>query len=472
MKRNPTFIYKVCLAVSDALVFIVAVSLAYYFRIWFDPRPFYFEASTLDFLKTIVVLSPLWFVVAVVCGLYNRLIYIHRPRLYGRLLLASGIGIMALISYEFFFDVEIFPVRPVAIYAFIACYLLLILSREILAAGRRFILRRGRGLLNMLIVGNNDSSYILADYLHGNTDSGYQICGIVAQKKYIPNYLLDKKFGSLDLALKATTPDIIVQTEELNTDKIYAQAVNHHTRYMFVPNQDILISHMGDMDIIGSQPVITVSTTPLVGRARLVKRLFDLVFGVIFLAIASPFMLVIALFIKIDDPRGTVFFKQPRLSRYGKTVHIYKFRSHKTEFNGLSPEKAFEKLGKPELSKIYRDNGDQLDDDPRITKVGRFLRKTSLDELPQLLNVVKGDISLVGPRALVKNELNKYPDKNLILMIKSGLTGLAQVSGRRNISFEERRRLDVYYIQNWSLLLDIQIILKTVLSVLLRRGAK
>jgi lipopolysaccharide/colanic/teichoic acid biosynthesis glycosyltransferase len=218
--------------------------------------------------------------------------------------------------------------------------------------------------------------------------------------------------------------------------------------------------------------VITVNTTPLVGRARLVKRLFDIVFGLIFLIIASPLMLIAALLIKLNDPRGKVFFKQKRLSRYGRVVDIYKFRSINSDVNGLSPEKAFAKLGRPELSKIYRDNGDQLDDDPRITSVGRVLRKTSLDELPQLLNVVKGDISLVGPRALVKNELSKYPDKNLILMIKSGLTGLAQVSGRRNISFEERRRLDVYYIQNWSLLLDIQIILKTILSVILRRGAK
>jgi lipopolysaccharide/colanic/teichoic acid biosynthesis glycosyltransferase len=412
MKRNPTFIYKVCLAISDVLVFVVAVSLAYYFRIWFDPRPFYFQASTLDFLKTIIVLSPLWLVVAMVCGLYNRLIYIHRPRLYGRLILASGIGIMAIISYEFFSGVEIFPVRPVALYAFVACCLLLMISREILAAVRRIILRHGRGLLNMLIIGDNDSSYILADYLHDNVDSGYQICGIVAQKKFIPKYLMDKKFSSLGQALKSVVPDVIVQTEEFNTDKIYAEAVNHHTRYMFVPNQDILISHMGDMDIIGSQPVITISTTPLVGRARLIKRLFDIVFSVVFLVIATPFMLLIALLIKINDPHGAVFFKQKRLSRYGKVVGIYKFRSIASSVNGLSPEKAFAKLGKPELGKIYRDNGDQLDDDPRVTNIGRILRKTSLDELPQLFNVLKGDISLVGPRALVKNELNQYPDKH------------------------------------------------------------
>ena len=129
-------------------------------------------------------------------------------------------------------------------------------------------------------------------------------------------------------------------------------------------------------------------------------------------------------------------------------------------------------MGRPELTEQYRASGDQLPHDPRITRLGRFLRATSLDELPQLWNVVRGDISLVGPRALQPGELEKYPNRNLILSAKSGLTGLAQVSGRRDISFEERRSLDTYYIQNWSLAMDIQIVLKTILMVLLRRGAK
>ena len=145
----------------------------------------------------------------------------------------------------------------------------------------------------------------------------------------------------------------------------------------------------------------------------------------------------------------------------------------------MSPEAAFHKMeqeGKikdaEKLSKEYRDNGDFLEHDPRITKIGRFIRATSLDELPQLINVVKGDISLVGPRALVPGELRNYGDRSLLLTVKSGLTGLAQVSGRRSISFDERRALDLYYIQNWSVLFDLQIILRTIKAVLIRKGAK
>ena len=144
----------------------------------------------------------------------------------------------------------------------------------------------------------------------------------------------------------------------------------------------------------------------------------------------------------------------------------------KSKYCGLSPEAAFTKMKKPEIIKEYRKNGDFIPNDPRITRIGKFLRATSLDELPQLFNVVKGDISLVGPRALVAGELSNYGDRSLLLSVKAGLTGLAQVSGRRDISFAERRALDLYYIQNWSIFLDLQILVRTFGVVFLRKGAK
>ncbi|MEI9913729.1 MAG: sugar transferase [Candidatus Saccharibacteria bacterium] len=137
----------------------------------------------------------------------------------------------------------------------------------------------------------------------------------------------------------------------------------------------------------------------------------------------------------------------------------------------MTPEQAFTKMGHPELIKEYREHGDQIVHDPRISRWGLFLRRTSLDELPQLYNVFKGDISLVGPRALDPFELEQYSKKNLILAVKSGLTGLAQISGRRDISFNERRRIDLYYVQNWSFWGDIVILIKTVWVVLFHKGA-
>ena len=144
----------------------------------------------------------------------------------------------------------------------------------------------------------------------------------------------------------------------------------------------------------------------------------------------------------------------------------------KPEYTGMTAEEAFTKMGKPELIKKYRKNGDYIKNDPRITRLGHFIRKTSLDELPQLFNILKGDISLIGPRALLPGELREYGDRSLILTVKSGLTGFAQVSGRRDISFEERRALDIYYVKNWTLLLDLQIFFRTIATVFKGEGAK
>jgi lipopolysaccharide/colanic/teichoic acid biosynthesis glycosyltransferase len=185
-----------------------------------------------------------------------------------------------------------------------------------------------------------------------------------------------------------------------------------------------------------------------------------------------PVMLFITIFMVITNPTGGVFFRQTRLTRFNREFTVYKFRTQYKKYDGTSPEEAFAMMGKPTLAQKYRANGDFLAKDPRVTRIGRFLRASSLDELPQLINVLKGDISLVGPRALVPQELNAYEKKHSILSVKSGLTGLAQISGRRDISFEERRKLDVYYVQNWSFWLDLSILIRTVRAVLTGSGAK
>jgi len=232
------------------------------------------------------------------------------------------------------------------------------------------------------------------------------------------------------------------------------------------------LSGNSEIEFLGALPTIQVKTTPLMGYGKLVKRLNDLVLGSVLMVLGSPFLLAAMIVIKLSDPQEEVLHKQKRLSIYGKKIWVYKLRTLKPEYNNMTPEEGFARMGRPALAKKYRENGDQLNDDPRMTKFGKFLRETSLDELPQIYNVLKGDISLVGPRALVPGELSKYPNKSLILAVKSGLTGLAQVSGRRDISFEERRNLDVYYVQNWSFLLDLQIMLQTAWMVVARKGAK
>jgi lipopolysaccharide/colanic/teichoic acid biosynthesis glycosyltransferase len=219
-----------------------------------------------------------------------------------------------------------------------------------------------------------------------------------------------------------------------------------------------------------SLPVISVHQTALIGWGRIVKRVFDLLVGAVLLIIASPLILLIIVAELFSG--GSIFFRQERLTRFDQKFRVYKFRSQYKKYDGTTPEKAFAMMEKPELAKEYRANGDWLPHDPRITPLGRFLRKTSLDEIPQLFNVIAGDISLVGPRALVPEELSLFEKRHAILSVKSGLTGLAQVSGRKHINFEERRKLDMYYVQNWSFWFDLIILAKTIRVVLQGEGAK
>lgn len=472
MKRNPGFILRIVLLIGDLLAVVIAFGLAYYYRTHFDPRPYAFGSNTFDFVLTMGSLLPLWAILLFVSGVYDKSTYPYRPKLYWRLFVASGVGTMSVIAVSYLTESSLLPARLIIIYAFFLCFVLLVLMREIIGVFHRILLRRGFGVLNAIVIGNNENTWTLIDYLRGNLESGYRVIGVVAQPEFVPKNSNVTRYISLNDAMQKTPADVVIQTDEQRTGKIYFDTVDHHMSYMYVPSQKVLLSHMGEMRIMGSQPVVHVHTTPLIGGARVVKRLEDIVFGGVLLICALPVMLVVATLIKLSAPRSKVIYRAKRLSRFGKTVTILKFRTLKREFSNMSPEAAFKKMGRPELAKQYRADGDQIDNDPRLSRIGAFLRKTSLDELPQLLNVLVGTISLVGPRALMPEELAAYHNKNLILSVKSGLTGLAQVSGRRNISFEERRALDVYYIQNWSLAFDIQILLKTILSVLLQRGAR
>ena len=194
------------------------------------------------------------------------------------------------------------------------------------------------------------------------------------------------------------------------------------------------------------------------------KRSFDIISASIGILFLLPLFIVLAILVKLDS-KGPIFFSHKRIGKNGKIIGIYKFRSMVS--NSEEIFKNFTEEQKMEFEKNFK-----LDDDPRITKIGGFLRKTSLDELPQLLNIIKGDMSVVGPRPIVRAEVEKYgvcADK--LFSVKPGLTGFWQANGRSDTTYEERVQMDMYYIDNRSFLLDIRIILKTVISVIRKEGA-
>ena len=196
------------------------------------------------------------------------------------------------------------------------------------------------------------------------------------------------------------------------------------------------------------------------------KRAFDIVVSLVATIVLSPVILILAIAVKVDDPQGKVFFAHKRVGKNGREIKILKFRSmvHNAEelIEQFTPEQ------KEEYYKNFK-----LDNDPRITKLGNFLRKTSLDELPQLLNIFFGDISLVGPRPVLERETQLYgKDRSLLLSVKPGLTGYWAVNGRSTTDYDERIQLELYYVRNRSFWLDIKIIFKTFTAVFKGEGAQ
>ena len=481
MKSNASLAYSCFLVVGDFLALVAAFAGAYILRVSIDHRRIAHSIHAGTYIELFLFLLPFWILTFAVLGLYNNSIHEKRFSEAARLFIGSFVGLLFVISYGYAFNRVIFPARLVPVYGFGLAFVFLLIFRNLARYIRSELFRYDIGVTNLLIVGNTKIADELVSNLANWRHSGYRIVGIVGTKELAKERFADfKLFPTFEAAVaKLHADDIhsIVQTELYSSgqenNNILEFAQTNHIAYRFIPgNSELFVGNIAVELFRSSIPVIAVHQTALIGWGRIVKRLTDLILGGIALIIAVPFMLIIAIAMKISEPFGPIFYTDARLTRFGGKIKVFKFRSLKRAYNGITPEQAFAKMGKPELARQYRANGDQLTDDPRITRIGRFLRSSSLDELPQLINVVKGDISLVGPRALQVDEWKLYSQKDLILAVKSGLTGLAQVSGRRNIPVAERRKLDLYYVQNWSFWLDLTIVIKTFRFLISRIGAK
>ena len=479
MKSNASLVYSFFLVVGDSLALVAAFVAAYVLRSHFSSIPVAHPIAGITYLGIFLVLLPFWILIFGLLGLYSNEIQEKRFSELGRLLIGTFIGLLFVTSYAYVSNRVVFPSKLVPAYGFALAFVFLTLFRNSARTLRSRLFGYGWGITNLLIVGNTKVTVELIALLADTKISGYRIVGVVANKSQatqrFPHLSIFESFEEAVEHLRPNDIHGIVQTElyasgERN-NQVLEFAQTHHISYRFVPgNSELFVGNIA-VELFRSQiPVIAVHQTALIGWGRIVKRFFDLIFGSIFLILALPFMIIIALINLFAS--GSVFFKQTRLTRFNNDFRVFKFRSQYKKYDGTTPEKAFAMMGRPELAKAYRDNGDFIDNDPRITPFGRFLRRASLDELPQLINVVKGDLSLVGPRALVPEELNQFAKKDMILAVKSGLTGLAQISGRRDISVGERRKLDLYYVQNWSLWMDVMILIKTFRVVFQRSGVK
>jgi exopolysaccharide biosynthesis polyprenyl glycosylphosphotransferase len=465
MKNNASLVYNLFLIVGDFLALVAAFIGGYALR-GLSKVPVAHPIPAHTYISVFLILLPFWILIFALLGLYNSNIYERRFSELPRLFIGSFIGLTFVIFWDFVSVKPIFPAKLVPIYGFVLAFVFLVIFRNLARFVRGQLFDYKLGLSRALIVGNTDMSRELINSLIDN-HSGYKIVGVVggrlaAGKHRLPTYAHFSQFLK-----EHPNPNLhtIIQTElyadEPRNAEILTYAQEHHATFRFVPgNTELFVGNVNVELFRGSTPVITVRQTALFGWGRIVKRLFDLVVSSLLIAITSPIMIIIALAVKLEDG-GPVFFRQVRLTRFNQEFRAFKFRTNNTTYSGLNPDEAFAKMGRPDLLEKFRANGNYLPDDPRNTRIGRFLRSTSLDEIPQLFNVFRGELSLVGPRALIPSDLSEYRKRHTILSVKSGMTGLAQVSGRNDIPVEERRKLDLYYAQNWSFWLDLVILTKT-----------
>lgn len=480
MKNGATLIYNVCLVVGDFLALVAAFVVAYIVRVKVDTAPLIHTIHPLAYLGIFLGVLPFWILIFALLGLYDSNIYEKRFKEFGRLLIGSFIGLLFVVFWSFASTTPIFPARLVPIYGFIFAFLFLVIFRNAARFTRTRLFNVGIGLTNVLIVGNTATTAELVKSLTGPR-SGYRVVGVVGGKRHvgklaIPTFPYFTDFLTSNIKGVSSIIQTELYADETRNAEILTFAQEHHVDYRFAPgNTELFVGNI-DVELFRSGlPMIVVHHTALFGWGRIVKRLSDLFFSTLLIVIFSPLFLLIMILEKLTEPRAPIFYKPARLTRFDHSVHVFKFRTMKSAYNNITPEQGFAKLGKPELAKTYRANGDMLKHDPRISALGHVLRAASLDELPQLFNVFLGQLSFIGPRALEAVELNQSDKKNLILSVKSGLVSLAVVAGRPGISFEERRKLDLYYVQNWSFWLDVTIFMKTlrvIVGRLLRGGAR
>ncbi len=470
--------YNLLLILTDIIILIVTFIGAYVLRVKFDTRPLVNEVFSAEYLQASLYIVPIWILIFAMLGLYQAKTYERRLVEWAKLAVGSFIGVLVIIGWEYATGNVMFPARLVAVYVLIGSFILLVFGRELLRTARMLSFLYGKGIKKVLLIGNDDTATDIAMNIADTSRSGYKIIAVAGPKKLIPRGIEVKHYPKVEQALSSIQEDgitAIIQTslfESADRNRLVLNASQiHHLSYSFIPGESEFYSGKNTVDVFLGYPMINVYQTPLVGWGAIVKRIFDQIVSTLLIVILSPLFVLLIVLQKILNP-GPVFYTSKRLSRFSQPISLFKFRSMDSRYGKKDAAEEFREMGRDDLAREYEKNR-KVERDPRITRFGQFLRVTSLDELPQLFNVWKGDLSLVGPRPILPQEMKLARGKTSLLhSVKSGVTGLWQVSGRSELSFDERIELELFYAQNWSFWLDIKILFKTIAVVLFKKGAK
>ncbi|HEU5198706.1 MAG TPA: sugar transferase [Ktedonobacterales bacterium] len=481
-----SYALRILLLLWDALMINLAFLVAYYVRYQLqqnynltDQNRFFAYTPYEDYLFlqagiTIGLLVLLW-----LRGAYRLRFTTSWVRHLSIIFGATTIGLAVLTIYEYFFtqspNLLLLSTngasRGLIIYTWIGATALLVAGRLVLRAGLGFAYRHGLRRAHLLVIGCDRLGKMMMQHLAANPQLGYQVIGFIdAQTPPATHFGRFKSLGAISdleeiirrhrvdqvlIALPSHQHQQIVRTVRL-CERAGAE-------FKLIPDLYELSLSMIDMDTLEGIPLIGIKQPTISPWHYLVKRGIDLTLAGLALLLGSPIWLLAALVIKLDS-RGPVLFKQQRVGYRGRLFQVYKFRSMRQH---ADQEQAALRQMNEASGPIFK-----IKEDPRRTRVGKFLRSTSIDELPQLLNVLKGEMSLVGPRPPLPSEVEQYEAwERGRLEVLPGITGLWQVRGRSELDFDEMVLMDLYYIENWSLRLDLHILLKTIPAVLFSRGA-
>jgi exopolysaccharide biosynthesis polyprenyl glycosylphosphotransferase len=491
---------KGALVVTDALIAAASFAAAFYFR---QGGPIFQQTNGELFAWSNAfapygALVPFVILIRVLAMRYHDLYRLRGEFSFVddgfRVFKSTAIGSLLIVAAAFLyrggFDYRAFSyARSVFLLDFLIALASFYVVRFLVRGAQTFFRQRGINLIPTLVVGRGPEAAFCIKEMRERPSLGYRVIGVVESGGFGPGGrpplatyegvpIVSDFTGLPDAIRESRANEVIIADSEVNSDALFDVMIRCGRRrgveFRIAPSLFNCLPSKTEVDQIGALPMIRLFREPLSDFARGTKRISDIAIASLTLALLSPFWLLIALLIKFDS-KGPVFYSQERVGMDGRIFLVYKFRTMRTDADSEIHREYQRKFiaGHAEANVGDDDRpAYKLRNDPRITRVGRILRRLSLDEVPQLFNVLRGDMSVVGPRPPIPYEVEAYELRHRKrLDMKPGLTGLWQVSGRNRLPFEEMVKLDLLYIENWSLLSDVKIILRTVMVLIRGDGS-
>ncbi|MCI0715193.1 MAG: undecaprenyl-phosphate glucose phosphotransferase [Chlorobi bacterium] len=460
---------------SDIVAVEASFLIAFWFRFHFEPliRIFPFDGVVpplSGYIRLSLMVIPVWILIFQSRKMYRprRVVFIFDEFFLIARLVTFGI----IFSFGLIFFYRVFPYsRLVFVIIWVLSIILITLGRYMVLKYEKTLYNKGKGLKDALIVGNTQTALDIYNNFSSHKYAGFNIVGFIdedenSNENTNENFLRNRtKLGDysdvVEVITKHNIETVLVTIPSTEHDKLFElmkACEGENVEFLMVPDFLEVITSSVRVQEIDGIPFLRIKSIPMNIWNRVLKRAFDFIFSLAVLIIISPLLIIIPLLVKLTS-RGPVFYKQQRLSMTGKKFNMIKFRSMVAD-------------AEKDTGAVYVKK-----DDSRYTSIGRFLRKFSLDELPQFINVLKGEMSIVGPRPEREHFIREYREKIPKYLerhrVKCGVTGWAQVNGLRgsDSSIEKRIEYDIYYIEHWSIVFDLKIIIKTLKEMLFSKAA-